>query len=230
MASLNKLFDGAERYLAERDESERPQVVDLRLASLEPVLSGERAVIVSANSQSQIEAAVSFCIGRGLRMVVHGGYDAPRCAALLKEHDIPVIVGGTYNMPRRRHEPYDHAFTLPSRLHAAGVRFCIAASGSGETWNARNLPYHAQMAVAFGLPGRVALSAITLAPAEILGVADRVGSLEPGKHATLIVTDGDPLKTATLVERAFVLGEEIDLDDRHKRLYRKFRSRIPDEK
>lgn len=86
----------------------------------------------------------------------------------------------------------------------------------------RNLPYHAAMAVAFGLPAEEALRSITLAPAEILGVADRVGSLEKGKDATLIIAEGDPLKTATQVEAAFVQGRPVDLNDRHKRLWKKY--------
>ena len=155
-------------------------------------------------------------------MILHGGYDALECAELLKQHDIPVIVGSVYRLPERRWEPYDTPFTLPERLRAAGIRFCISGSGRFGASNIRNLPYHAAMAAAFGLPLDEALKSITLYPAQILGVDDRVGSLEMGKDATLVVSDGDVLETATQVEAAFVRGAPVDLNDRHKRLWHKY--------
>ncbi|MEM6328756.1 MAG: amidohydrolase family protein [Planctomycetota bacterium] len=228
IAQLDDLFDKAAAYAAEREAAgpgAPPLGVDLRLEAMLPVIRGERKLIVTAEGQAEIEAAVAFCVRRGLKMILHGGYDAPRCAALLKEHGVPVIVGGVYRLPRRRHEPYDHAYTVPARLHEAGVPFCIAASDTFLASNARNLPYHAAMAAGFGLPADEALKSITLHAAEILGVADRVGSLEPGKHATLILTDGDPLETTTQVQRAFVQGAEVNLTDRHKQLYQRYRQR-----
>ncbi len=157
-----------------------------------------------------------------MRIIIHGGYDAPLCAELLKKHDVPVIVSEVYRLPLRRWEPYDTAYTLPARLHEAGVRFCISGGGRFGASMLRNLPYQAAMAVAFGLPAHEALRSITLAPAEVLGVADRVGSLEAGKDATLFIADGDPLETATQVEAAFVQGRPVDLNDRHKRLWKKY--------
>lgn len=226
IAELEALFDRAEAYAAERAAHPDGLPIDLRLEALGPVLGGELPLIVTADSQPVIEAAVAFCERRGVRMILHGGYDAPRCAAMLKAAGVPVIVRGVYRLPRRRHEPYDHGYTLPARLHQAGVDFCLAgSSGRDESWNARNLPYHAATAVGFGLPAEVALRSITLDAARVLGVEDRVGSLEAGKHATLIVTDGDPLVTETHVLRAFVQGAEIDLIDRQKRLFRRFEAR-----
>jgi imidazolonepropionase-like amidohydrolase len=107
----------------------------------------------------------------------------------------------------------------------AGIPFCISGSDRSETWNARILPYHAATAVAYGLPADEALKSITLSPAEILGVADRVGSLDPGKDATLIVTDGDPLETTTHVTLAFVQGRAVDLTNKQTRLYDKYREK-----
>ncbi|TWT78219.1 imidazolonepropionase [Posidoniimonas polymericola] len=225
---LALLFDQAKAYHALRAESKEPPAeVDLRLEALGPVLRGERPVIVVAtDGQAEIEAAVAFCVARGLRMILHGGYDAPLCADLLIEHDIPVILSGVTRLPLRRNDPYHYAYSLPARLQAAGVRYCIAGSGNDAGSNARNLPYHAGTAAAFGLTPEEALRSITLSPAEILAVADRVGSLEPGKHATLFVADGDPLDIATQVERAYVQGREVDLNDRHKQLYKKFKQRL----
>ncbi|MHC4404830.1 MAG: amidohydrolase family protein [Planctomycetota bacterium] len=133
-----------------------------------------------------------------------------------------MIVSTVHRLPRRRSDPYDAVYSLPERLRAAGVEFCIAAK---STSNARNLPYEAAMAVGFGLPPDEALKAITLYPARILGVDERVGSLEVGKDATLIVTDGDPLETPTQVEAAFIQGRRLDLSDRHKRLWQKYREK-----
>jgi len=104
----------------------------------------------------------------------------------------------------------------------AGVKFCIACGGVSSI---RNLPYHAAKAAAYGLPKDEALKAITLYPAQIMGVADRVGSLEKGKDATLIVTDGDPLEITTHIDKLFIQGRRIDLSNKHRQLYDKYRQR-----
>jgi imidazolonepropionase-like amidohydrolase len=127
-------------------------------------------------------------------------------------------------MPRRSWEPYDAAYTVPQKLQAAGVTFCIS-TGADDASNLRNLPYEAAMAAAFGLPKDEALKAVTLYPAKILGVADRLGSIEPGKDATLIVTDGDPLEIESHVKMAWISGDPVDLSSRHTRLYDKYRNR-----
>jgi imidazolonepropionase-like amidohydrolase len=220
---LDELFEDARAY-EKSLTSDRSQPHDSRLAAMLPVLRGEHPVIIAADEVQQIQAAVAMSQRQGFKLIVYGGYDAPLCAELLKKEDIPVIIGGIYRLPRRRSDPYDHAFTLPDRLRRLGIRYCI--SSSEPTSNVRNLPYHAAMAVAFGLPVDEAIKAITLYPAEILGVADRVGSLDVGKAATLFIADGDPLETATHVEAAFVQGRPVDLSDRHKRLWRKYAEKI----
>ena len=148
-----------------------------------------------------------------------------RCAALLKKHNVPVIVTGTHRLPRRRHSAYDEPYTLPARLKQAGVRFCLAGYDRFSASAIRNLPQHAGTAAAFGLSAEDAVRAITLDAAEILGIADRVGSLEPGKDATMIVTEGDVLEIASRVQRAWIAGREVSLDSRQKRLYRKYRAK-----
>lgn len=198
---------------------------DARWEALLDVLDGRLPVIIHADQWQQIVSAVAFARQEGLRMILAGGYDAPQCLALLKEHDIPVIVGGTYRLPRRRGDAYDAAYTLPAELHRAGVRFCISGRARFGASQVRNLPYHAAVAAGFGLPADEALKAITLYPAQILGVADRVGSLEVGKDATLFVADGDPLETPTHVLAAWIRGRKVDLNDRHKTLYRKYEAK-----
>ena len=153
------------------------------------------------------------------------GYDAPQCAELLVTKKVPVLLSGVYRLPRRRSEPYDAAFTIAHQLHEAGVQFCITGSGRFGGSDVRNLPYHAAMAAAFGLPKDIALKTITSYPAEILGVADRVGSLEVGKDATLFIADGDPLETTTQVEAAYIQGRRVDLNSRHTRLWKKYQTK-----
>lgn len=199
-----------------------PFETDARWEAMLPVLARQEPLWVVAEEILQIEAAVAFAEAESLRLVVVGGYDAPEAAALLARHDVPVIVSAIQRLPRRRGDAYDAAFTVPARLHAAGVRFCIA---NGGTWNERNLPYAAATAVAYGLPAAQGLRAITLDAATILGIADRVGSLEAGKDATLIVTDGDPLDEPTHVERAWIAGRAVDLTDRQKVLEAKYREK-----
>jgi imidazolonepropionase-like amidohydrolase len=182
-------------------------------------------MIVTADDVQQIQAAVAFAQQHRLKLILYGGYDAELCASLLKEQQIPVIIGGVHRLPRRRSDAYDAAYTLPERLRAAGVKFCISGAGAVNASNARHLPYHAATAAAYGLPADEALKAITLYPAEILGVGDKVGSLEPGKDATLIITDGDPLETPTQIEQAYIQGRPVDLSDRHKTLWRKYQKK-----
>ena len=183
-------------------------------------------MVADADSQSEIESAVAYAQGQGLKLVIYGGYDAEACADLLKRYEVPVIVGSVYRLPRRRDDPYDLAYTLPERLRSAGVKFAIGGAGAGSPGGAaaaRNLPYHAACAVAYGLPHEQALRAITLSAAEILGVDQRVGSITVGKDASLILCDGDILETETNVTAAFIQGRAVDLGNRHKTLYEKYK-------
>jgi len=199
---------------------------DLRWEAMLPALDKQIPVIVHADDILQIEAAVDWAVAEDIRLVILGGYDAWRVTDLLKEHQVPVVVAGTLRLPERRWEAYDLPFTVPNKLYEAGISFCIASDGGPfESAHERNLPYHAAMAAAYGLPKDEALKAVTLYPAQILGVADQVGSLEKGKDATLIVTDGDPLEIETRVEREFIQGREIDLHSRHTQLYEKYREK-----
>jgi imidazolonepropionase-like amidohydrolase len=186
-----------------------------------PVFEGKLPALVMANNIQQIQAAVAWAEEENIKIIIGGGYDSWRAAELLKAKNIPVLAGGILRTPVRRYEDYDMPFTLPAKLHAAGVKFAIF--GDGGASNERNLPYHAAMAAAYGLPKDAALKAITLFPAEIFGVADRIGSIDVGKDATLIVTTGDPLEITTNVEMEFIQGKKIDLTSRHTQLYEKYK-------
>lgn len=228
LQQLNDVIADARAYqrarLAAADRSE-PLARDARWEAMLPVLRGELPVVVQADELQQIQAAVAFAAREKLRLIIYGGYDAESCAPLLKEHDVPVMLAGVHRLPLRRSDDYDAPYTLAERLRKAGVKYCITGAGRFGATNARNLGYHAATAAAYGLSKEEALRSVTRYPAEILGVADRVGTLDPGKDATLIVTNGDPLEAATQVESAYIQGRTVDLNNRHRRLYEKYREK-----
>ncbi len=225
ISAIRTAFREARAYLTAKEaESQRGVPYhdsDLRWEAMIPVLKGEIPVIVHANTLGQIQAAVDWGGDAGIRLVLAGGRDAWRMADLLNEKGIPVIIGGIHQTPSRRWENFDTPFTNPLNLYNAGVKFCISDGGGGS--NERNLPYHAATAASYGLPRDEALKAVTLYPAEILGVADKIGSLEVDKDATLIITNGDPLEIMTNIERAFIQGRDIDLTSKHTMLYEKYK-------
>jgi imidazolonepropionase-like amidohydrolase len=221
MKRLRTAFEDARAYAAARKADEN-YPIDARWEAMQSVLEGKLPLIARADDAASIQSAVAFATEHKLKLIIHGGYDAPLAAQHLKPHDIPVIIAGVYRLPQRRGDDYDAPYTLANRLREAGIRFCISSAGRFGASNVRNLPYHAATTAAYGLPPDEALKSITLYPAQILGVADRVGSLEAGKDATLFVSSGDILETATQVEAAYIQGRKVELDDRHKRLYRKY--------
>ncbi len=220
---LDETFDEAEAYHRARDAGGAELKTDLRWESLEPVLEGRIPLFIRADHVSQIASAVNWIKRRGYRMVLVGGQDSWMVTDLLKENGIPVILDGVHTTPARRWEAYDTPLALPETLRAAGVLFCLSPTNSD--YNVRNLPFEAGTAAAFGLPVDEALKAITLYPARILGIDHQVGSLEPGKDATLMVTSGDPLDIRSQVELLFIQGRKVDLGSRHKTLYEKYLER-----
>jgi imidazolonepropionase-like amidohydrolase len=226
--SLKRVLDDAEAYgraidAAARDATLPKPTTDIILAALVPALRGEMPVIFPAESQGDIRAAVEFAKERKLKPIIFGGRDAWRIADFLKENDTPVIFARTMSLPVRDDDPYDVHYSAAAKLAAAGVRFAIA-SGEPDP-DVRNLPYVAGMAAAFGLDPAAALRAVTLAPAEIFGVADRLGSLEVGKIANLVVTDGDLLEARTSTRYLFIDGRHVPLDTKHSELYEMFKDR-----
>lgn len=225
--NLEELFKRSRAYRASR-ATDANLGVDARLEGILGVLpeagDAQNPVYLMANEVEQIEAAVRWAIERTLKPVIVGGRDAHLVAELLKQHDVPVIIVATHKFPKRTDSPYNESYTQPALLEKAGVRWAIA-SGE-ETPHERNLPYHVAQALAhgesLGLTHDAAVKSITLTPAQILGVDARVGSLEVGKDATLIVTDGDPLEVRTHTEMAFIQGKTLDMSSKHTALYRKY--------
>ncbi len=210
----------------EADRGGRVRQPDLRWQAMRPVLDGQMPAFIHADDLESIQSALAFAAEHGLRMVLVGGLEAWRVAPLLAARRVPVIVGGIHRLPLRRSDPFDAVFANPARLAAVGVPFAIATQTGDFEWNARNLPYHAATAAAYGLDRGAALRAITLSAAEILGVADRLGSLDVGKDATLFVTRGDPLDIRTDPTLAFIGGREVDLRSRHTMLNEKYLRRL----
>jgi imidazolonepropionase-like amidohydrolase len=195
---------------------------DLMLEALVPVVEGREPVVMHANFARDIKAALEFADEFQLKVILSGAQDVARVIPDLKRRNIPVLLGPILALPAREDDPYDLLFTNAKTLYDNGIRFAIQSS---DAHNTRNLPYHAASCAAFGLPKEEALKAVTIYPAQIFGVDDRLGSLEVGKQATLILTDGDPLEIRTNVKRVFIAGEDMPMDSRHTLLYEKFKNR-----
>lgn len=206
--------------------------LDARFSRLADVLTGERPLLISAASAGQIESAVLWATARKLRPVIVGGQGAEAVADLLVQHQVPVIVLGTLQLPRFAHQAYDEAYTLPARLAARGIRVAIACGD--EPSNDRNIAHHAAMAAAFGMPREEALAAITRIPAELCGAADRYGTIAPARSASLLLHSGDPLEVTSSVTAAWIDGSPVQLEshqtllrDKYERKYRVDESGAP---
>ena len=195
---------------------------DRALEAVASVARGELPLLVVADRARAIRDAVAFAEEHGLRLVLASGRDAAKEADLLARKNVPVILNSVQALPAEEDDPYDGPFAAPGELHRAGVPI---AFGTFDASSARVLPYEAATAVAFGLDAEAALRALTLGAAEILGLDDRLGSIEPGKWANLIVTDGDPMEVRTAVRHMIVRGRDVDLSNRHSRSYELYGSR-----
>lgn len=221
LEDIRKIIADARAYKAARDAGDKSVPFDSRWDAMLPLIDGKIPLVVNCNDLLQIQSAVAFAQREKLKLVIAGGYDAPAAAELLKSANIPVIITGVHRLPARRSDAYDAPFTLARRLNELGVKVAISCADRFNG-NYRNLPYNAATAIAHGLDPAEALRAITLRPAEIYGVADRVGSLEVGKDATLFIANGDIFEVPTQVEQAFVQGRKLDLSDKQKKLYEKY--------
>ncbi|HVE65626.1 MAG TPA: amidohydrolase family protein, partial [Thermoanaerobaculia bacterium] len=226
VAKLKDLFAEARAYGKARAAEGKAGIprhdADPRLEALRPAIEGKIPVLVIANRLAQIRAALAWAKEENLKLIIGGGRDAWRAATELAAAGVPVILDPVIGLPTRADEPYDAPFTSAATLAKAGVRFAI---NEGDSQFARNLAHHASVAMAHGLSREKALEAITLEPARILGVSNRLGSLEPGKDATLFVSSADVLDFRHVVEAAWLDGRQLDLSDRHKKLYERYRNR-----
>lgn len=221
--TLSDYFDQARAYAGAKESGDL-DAMDPRFDAMIPAIRGEMPVIIAADGVRQIQDAMRWGQAQGLDLVIRGGRDAIHVADQLAEHDIPVILTSTMDAPERSWEAYDAAYARAAQLHERGVR--IAISGGSSAAYTNRLPYEAGVAQAFGLPEDEAIRAVTLNPAQFLGIADRVGSLEPGKDATLLITTGNPLDYLTDIEQAYIEGREIDMTDIHRFFFEKYMQRL----
>jgi imidazolonepropionase-like amidohydrolase len=233
IAKLRELFDDVRTYARRKSDYERAQTrqFSARRADLEaliPVAEGKLPLLISADRASDIESALRFASDYKLRIILAGAAEGWQVAAKLAAAKVPVMVGAMNNIPTS-------FATLGTRqdnaalLRRAGVHLVLIGNGSGdeEGYNVRNIRFEAGEAVAYGLTWDDALRAITLAPAEALGVADRVGSLQPGRDADVVVWSDDPFEFRSRAEHVFVRGVEMPQDSRQDELMRRYRTLPP---
>ena len=197
---------------------------DARYMAMIPALDRKIPVVVSANGTSQINDAITWAKQENLRLIIRGGDDAIYVADRLRAEKIPVILTSTMDAPNRDHEGYDAVYSRAAQLHKAGVKFAISG-GAGSLYTDR-LPYEAGVAVAFGLPEEEAIKAVTINAAEFMGLSDRLGSLEVGKQATLLITTGTPIDTRSEILQAYIQGKELDMMDIQKHFFEKYMEKV----
>ncbi|HEX6046015.1 MAG TPA: amidohydrolase family protein [Pyrinomonadaceae bacterium] len=225
---IRKMLRDAEAYGRAQDAYAKDKTLprpdhNVVLEPLVPYVRGEQPVIFRADREAEIRGALKFAEEMKLKPIILGGNDAWKVASLLKEKNVPVILTGVFSLPSREDDYYDALYENPAKLQQAGVRFCISTGDAGA--EVRNLAQYAGMAAAFGLSKADALKAVTLYPAQILNVGDRLGSIEPGKMANLVVTDGDLLEIRTRIRYLLIDGRLVVLSSRHTELNDAFKNR-----
>jgi imidazolonepropionase-like amidohydrolase len=194
------------------------------MEALAPVVRGERPLLLEVNAAKDITAAIEWVQERGVRAIFTGVTEGWRVADELAAAGIPVITGPVLSLPTRGSDRYDRAYANAGMMREAGVQVALRTQ---EVENVRNLPYHAAFAAAYGMGREAALEAVTIVPARIFGVDDRLGSLEAGKTATLFVADGDPFETRTQVRHLVIDGYLMSLSSRQTELYDEYLQRSP---
>ncbi|CAG5072767.1 Imidazolonepropionase [Dyadobacter sp. CECT 9623] len=219
---IKSTFSEAKGYM----EVAEPAAVNLRLAAMKPLFAGTANLYIRADYAKDIVEAVKTAREAGIkRVVIVGGDESYKVAAFLKENQVPVVLNPTHRLPGRVDENVYLPYELPSMLHKAGVK--VAITYADEWWRTRNLAFMAGTSSGFSdVSPEDALQFVTKNAAEIIGAEREVGTLEKGKHASLIVSQGDILDMrGNSVEMVFVKGGKVNLDDKQKRLYEKYKTK-----
>jgi imidazolonepropionase-like amidohydrolase len=222
LQQMSDFFQQARKYKFEKQAGGAEFRPDLRLEAMLAVIDGQRPIFVRAERERMIKDAVAFADKEKVKIIIADPREIAGIGPLLKEHHIPVVLGKTFELPLHDDDAYDAPYTLPAEFYKAGVKICF---GTFDVEFARNVPFEAAQAVAFGLPHDEALKALTINSAEILGAGDSLGSIEKGKWADLILTDGDPMEARTNIKEMFIAGREVRLESRHTREYEKWMKR-----
>lgn len=223
LQSLDDFFNDARAYINTSYNYE----VNLRFEAMRGVFTGKMSLFIHADHIRELSEAIYFKKAHGIsKLVIVGGADSWRQHELFVDNEISIVVRRVHSLPSRQDEDIDLPYKLPALLDKSGIVFCLDNSGDMENMNIRNLPFYAGTARAHGLEGEKAVQSITLNAAIILGIDDRVGSLEAGKDATLFVSEGDALDVLTNnVEMAFIQGRAVNLDNHQKQLYLKYKTK-----
>ncbi|MEW6455297.1 MAG: amidohydrolase family protein [Acidobacteriota bacterium] len=226
LKELKEFLDRTKRYIEiweayNKDKKGSIPEKDLILEAMAPALKGEIPVVISADKVKEIKGAIELADGYKMKLILSGASEGWKCAKFIGEKGVPVILSSLFSLPGEK-EPYDAIYANASILNKAGVKVVFSTESASDV---RNLPYQAGTASAYGLPKEEALKGITIYPAEIFGVQDKIGSLEKGKIANIILTDGDPLEMRTQTKHLFIKGQKLPLTSKHIELYEKFRKR-----
>lgn len=216
IAAIEKLFEEAKAY----SEIAKPEVANIRFDAMKGLFNGTKKLFVNADGAKEIVQAVAFGKKMGVQVVIVGGGESYLVTETLKDNNVPVILKETQRLPEKDEDDVYLPYKLPKILQDAGVLYGLTGIGF---WRQRNLPFEAGEAVGYGLTKEQALSMITLNNAKILGIDKTTGTLEVGKDANLFISKGDALDMISIdVDNAFIQGRNINLDNLHKQLYRKF--------
>lgn len=227
LSELRELFNKSRMYEKRREAAARNLLLprpdfDETSHCLLPVVKGELPVIFAVHSDKDILQVIKFVQEEKIKAIFYQVEQGFKVAEEISRAGIPCIMGSLYNLPPVWEDGYDSLFLNPGLLNKAGVKIAFSSSSSSA---AKDLPYHAAKAVAFGLDRLEALKAVTIYPAEIFGVDKLMGSLEPGKLANIVLADGDLLELGTRVEKVFIEGREVDLNNRYTELLERFKMR-----
>ena len=209
-----------------KNDSLKTKNINLKYEAMKKVFSGESALFVSASNVKDILDVIKFANDFHVpKLVIVGGEESWKVREVLKENNVAVVINRLHRLPENEDEDIFLPYSLPAMLHEKGIKFCFNYSGDMEIMGSRNLPFVAGTAVAHGLPYEIALRAITINTAEILGVDDKIGNIEVGKEASFFLSKGDAFDMKNNnITTVFIKGKKVDLEDNHQvKLYNKYK-------
>jgi len=228
LREIHTFFNEARAYCAVKE----PALREVRFEGLRGVFNGSQKLYIHADDAKSIQEAINFKVSQNVpHLVIVGGYDAHLVADQLNQHAVPVLLRRLHELPMYAEDDVDLPYKLPKMLHDAGVSFALQNEGDMERMGARNLPFYAGTAVAYGLPYEEAVRSLTQTPAKVLGIDKRCGTLEAGKDATLFISSGDALDMRTnALTHAFIEGRSIVLRSKQTDLYEKYKQKYDSQK